>query len=153
MRLRAITVLSLLACAGLAQAEVYKWVDDKGKTHYSDHEPAASLGGAPNAQIVDGIPMAVQQKIRDAAMQGIDVDHIKGSERNCQITGKAASRALLLAFIRQLNAAGIGDLKNELPPESGPTDAKGRVIAHGPERFDLHYLLDNDLLQSLKAPR
>lgn len=152
MRLRAITVLSLLTCAGLAQAEVYKWVDGKGKTHYSDHAPAASLGGAPNAQIVDGIPTAVQQKIRAAAIQGIDIEQIKGSERNCEIVGKAASRAMLLAFIRQLTAAGIGELKTELPPESGPTDANGRVIARGPEHFDLHYLLDNDLLQSLKAP-
>ena len=36
--------LFLLMCAGAASAQVYKWVDAKGLTHYSDMPPPSSAG-------------------------------------------------------------------------------------------------------------
>lgn len=36
---RKLAVLLLLSCAGAASAQVYKWVDEKGVTHYSDAPP------------------------------------------------------------------------------------------------------------------
>ena len=33
-----------LAIAAIATAEVYKWVDEKGVTHYSEHPPAHGIG-------------------------------------------------------------------------------------------------------------
>lgn len=34
----------LLLCSLLAHAEIYKWVDDNGRVHYSDSKPASESG-------------------------------------------------------------------------------------------------------------
>ncbi|WP_290580470.1 glutaredoxin domain-containing protein [Ketobacter sp.] len=34
--LRALVTLLCLLCSGLASAEIYKWVDDKGRVHFGD---------------------------------------------------------------------------------------------------------------------
>lgn len=35
--MKGIVILCLLLTSGLVNAEVYKWVDDKGEVHYEDH--------------------------------------------------------------------------------------------------------------------
>src|SRR5882672_275446 len=35
-----VPIVILLAAGSPAQAQIYKWVDDSGKTHYSDAAPA-----------------------------------------------------------------------------------------------------------------
>lgn len=39
---RAAICLALLLCSAVAQAQIYKWVDANGKTHFSDKPPPAS---------------------------------------------------------------------------------------------------------------
>lgn len=39
--------LALLLCAGAASAQMYKWVDANGKTHFTDTPPPASAKAAP----------------------------------------------------------------------------------------------------------
>jgi glutaredoxin len=39
--------LALLLCAGGASAQMYKWVDANGKTHFSDQPPPATAKAAP----------------------------------------------------------------------------------------------------------
>lgn len=41
---RLLLAAALLASLGSAQAQIYKWVDDKGVTHYSTDKTAASRG-------------------------------------------------------------------------------------------------------------
>lgn len=43
------TLIAMLGAWQLAHAEVYKWVDDKGQTHYSERQTEA--GGAKAAQV------------------------------------------------------------------------------------------------------
>jgi glutaredoxin len=69
MRMRFLVALLLLPA--LAQAQLYRWVDDKGKVHYSDQAP---LPGAKNVQkqstsVGQGssapLPYALQQAVRN----------------------------------------------------------------------------------------
>ena len=41
MRLSAYCLILLLACTSGASAEIYKWVDENGKTHYGDKPPTS----------------------------------------------------------------------------------------------------------------
>jgi len=34
-----VSLFVILLLSGIATAEIYKWVDEKGQTHYSDHPP------------------------------------------------------------------------------------------------------------------
>ena len=70
MRMRFLAPLLLFPV--LAQAQVYRWVDDKGKVHYSDRAP---VSGAKNVQkqsrpVAQGsaaaLPYALQQAVSEA---------------------------------------------------------------------------------------
>jgi len=59
-------LLLVLLCAGLAQAQAYRWIDKDGKVHYGDRPPPAAAGkvqelklGAPTAD--KPLPYAVRQ--------------------------------------------------------------------------------------------
>ncbi|MHB1359621.1 MAG: DUF4124 domain-containing protein [Rhodocyclaceae bacterium] len=59
-------LLLVLLCAGLAQAQTYRWVDKDGKVHYGDRPPPAATAkvqelkmGAPTADKT--LPYAVRQ--------------------------------------------------------------------------------------------
>lgn len=61
--------LALLLCAGGASAQLYKWVDASGKTHFSDQPPPqgakpAPLKGALGAASVD-MPYALATAMRN----------------------------------------------------------------------------------------
>lgn len=69
MRMRFLAPLLLLPV--LAQAQMYRWVDDSGKVHYSDQVPAS---GAKNVQKQSlsvgqsssaGLPYALQQAVKN----------------------------------------------------------------------------------------
>jgi glutaredoxin len=69
MRTRFLAVLLLLPA--LAQAQMYRWLDDKGKVHFSDRPPAS---GARNLQkqslpaaqgAAPPLPYALQQPVRN----------------------------------------------------------------------------------------
>lgn len=62
--------LALLLCAGAASAQMYKWVDANGKTHYTDKPPPASARQAvvkPSAGSADSVqlPYALAQAARN----------------------------------------------------------------------------------------
>ena len=68
--MKALSALLLLLAAGAAQAQMYKWVDEKGVTHFSDTPPQSST---IKAQIKDydnpppdiGLPFNVAQAMRN----------------------------------------------------------------------------------------
>lgn len=61
--------LALLLCAAGASAQVYKWVDAKGKTHISDRPPpveqVATIAAAP-ANPASDLPYALALAVRNA---------------------------------------------------------------------------------------
>ncbi len=52
------TIIITLLCASLVQAKMYQWVDDKGRTHFSDKPPTALLEKPP----VTNTPARVPKK-------------------------------------------------------------------------------------------
>ena len=44
-------LLILALCAPLAQAEVYKWVDEKGRTHYGERKPGSGSASVSEVKI------------------------------------------------------------------------------------------------------
>ena len=63
--------LALLLCAGGASAQMYKWVDANGKTHFTDTpppanaKPAAIRSGAPAAAVPADMPYALATAMRN----------------------------------------------------------------------------------------
>lgn len=67
-------LLGWLILAGLAQAAMYKWVDDQGVTQYSQHPPS----DRPTETLVPpprpGTDAAAAQKKLEETLQGLDED-------------------------------------------------------------------------------
>jgi glutaredoxin len=69
MRMRFLAPLLLLPV--LAQAQMYRWVDDGGKVHYSDQAPASGAKNVQKQSMSAGqgssasLPYALQQAVRD----------------------------------------------------------------------------------------
>lgn len=64
--------LALLLCAGSASAQMYKWVDAAGKTHFTDTPPPSTAkaapikGGAPTAgPSTAGLPYALANAVKN----------------------------------------------------------------------------------------
>lgn len=62
--------LALLLCAGAASAQMYKWVDANGKTHFTDMPPPATAktakvkGDTGSASAPDELPYALTRAMR-----------------------------------------------------------------------------------------
>ena len=70
MRRSAILGLALLLCLGSASAQVYKWVDANGKTHFSDRPPPAEAKPSqikPSSGAASGVslPYALATAVRN----------------------------------------------------------------------------------------
>lgn len=67
-RLAAFTIA--LLCLGTASAQVYKWVDDKGVTHYSDQPPPPSTPAKTKVELksfaTGGATVELPQELADA---------------------------------------------------------------------------------------
>lgn len=144
--LLAVTVaLSLIAVATAASAaEIYKWVDSQGKSHFSDKPPAADQGN-PHVETLHGISKRIQESIRAQARDGISIDSISGEGRQCVISGESASHVLTVAFVKRLKNEGVGELTNPLPEADSANP--------GSEKFELHLLLSEDLINRSKTQR
>jgi glutaredoxin len=62
--------LALLLCAGAASAQMYKWVDANGKTHYTDTPPPPTAKMAPIKAAVGGssaaeLPYALANAVKN----------------------------------------------------------------------------------------
>lgn len=65
--------LALLLCAGAAQAQLYKWTDANGKTHFSDQPPPESAKPATVKTPGAGTPSADMPYVLATAMRNYPV--------------------------------------------------------------------------------
>lgn len=115
--------LGLLACStSPAQAELYKWTDGQGKTHYSDHPPTAqtkSIGrsAAGQADITSDAQktlnekeQAYQKRKKDAeearAKADAEAEQARGKRKNCDKARKNLGVLLNTPRVYSTNAAG-----------------------------------------------
>ena len=70
LRRGALLGLALLLCAGSASAQLFKWVDADGKTHFSDTPPPetakqAKINSAPVGKVSSDMPYALSNAMRN----------------------------------------------------------------------------------------
>lgn len=62
-------VCALLMCASVAQAQIYRWIDENGRVRYTDTPPPASAKGVERKRYSGGgeaaMPLSMQIAIRD----------------------------------------------------------------------------------------
>ena len=69
--MKKITFLVLIGLACSAQAQMYRWVDEKGGVHYTDHQPPASAKKVEEKKFIDNVvqtdklPYSVQQAVKN----------------------------------------------------------------------------------------
>ncbi|MCM8613811.1 DUF4124 domain-containing protein [Accumulibacter sp.] len=68
MRLQALLFVLLIATTAASRSEVYKWVDEKGVTHFSELPPPGQAAARPRQQ-----PAAPQQPLPTSATGGDDL--------------------------------------------------------------------------------
>jgi hypothetical protein len=95
-----LVVILLAAAGGPAQAQIYKWVDEAGKTHYSDTAPA---GGRKVDTVADRISVYAPDPsiARAAATAGSDPalsDRVDRLERQLHAERLARQQVDLAAF-------------------------------------------------------
>ena len=70
MQAKRMCALFLVLCAGASSAQVYRWKDSQGITHFSDTPPAASvpatkIDGTEAANFAPALPFALARAIKD----------------------------------------------------------------------------------------
>lgn len=139
------TALPMLMVHAVTQAgEIYKWVDNQGKSHFSDKPPGTDQGH-PRVETLNGIPIDIQKRIRELAGKGVSISSITGDNRQCVITGDSDTRVLTTAFVKRLEDNGVGVLSTPLPEDTS-TD-------HGAEQFELRFSLNKDAASDSKSQR
>ena len=90
-----IALLALLLCAGTAGAQVYKWKDDKGVTHYSDQPPPPSAPARTKVEVKSfggGGTVDLPPLLADAARNNPVTLYTTGQCQGCD-----SGRAMLIA--------------------------------------------------------
>ena len=67
--------IALVTVPTISTAQVYKWVDENGKVHYSDKKPPASENKA--VEVVDESILNDDANILDSTDDGVDPDRLR----------------------------------------------------------------------------
>ena len=95
-------VILLAAASAPAQAQIYKWVDDSGRTHYSDKAPAAAkkidtVADRVSVYSAPETPMALAQPRASASTAALN-DRVDRLERQLYAEQMARQQAELAAY-------------------------------------------------------
>jgi hypothetical protein len=146
-------VLLVLGVTALAaHADVYKWKDKDGKTHFSDRPPAdAVVTEMQGLNLKDGLTDKPRRKIYSMAPAGLLVLSISGdyvdSGAHCvAITVDANSQELIKSYITLLSSENIGRA-------GALTDFIQRNNRHAsPSGFRVYLLLNPETAPANPAP-
>ena len=144
MRMR---FLALLLLPALAQAQMYRWVDDKGKVHYSDQAPSSgaknvqkqsmSAGQAPAA----ALPYALQQAVKTFPVTLYTSEACKDS--CAQARELLNKRGVPYSEVTVADEADIAQLKQLSGDSVVPLMTVGREVYKGFESGIYRTALDN----------
>lgn len=144
MRMR---FFALLLLPVLAQAQMYRWVDDKGKVHYSDQAPSSgaknvqkqsmSAGQAPSA----ALPYALQQAVRTFPVTLYTSESCKDS--CAQARELLNKRGVPYSEVTVTDEADIAQLKQLSGDSVVPLMTVGREVYKGFESGIYKTALDN----------
>jgi glutaredoxin len=140
---RVITVV-LLGCATSAGAQLYRWTDDAGKTHFTDTPPPASARNVqkkalPPPPSPSGEPFALQEARRKFPVKLYTAPA-------CDVCNEARAllkaRGIPFAEISVTDNAAVDELKNVVGSNTVPALVVGASPVNGFEATSYHRLLD-----------
>ena len=145
--MRPLIALLLLAAALPATAQLYRWTDESGKTHYGDTPPRGArdiqkqkntaVGGA-DAEAA-GLPFALQQAMKSAP---ITLYTTPGCEGCGEARKLLNARGIPFKEISVNSEAQLAQLKSAVGSNSVPAMIVGTNIVKGFEEGQYHAALD-----------
>jgi hypothetical protein len=98
--MKALLLAVLLAWAGVAQAQVYKCVDERGITHYSDEPRPGCQGRAVDIRPIPSLSGSVTERSQDFAREDADFKR-RQNERERAATEERAGLQARCTALRQ----------------------------------------------------
>ena len=96
-------LLVLLACAGAAQAQMYKCVDERGVTHYTDKPRPGCKGGQVDIRAIPSLSGSVNERGSDINREEADFKR-RQNERERAAAKERAELAARCKSLRQEQA-------------------------------------------------
>lgn len=147
MILRVFLLALLAAAAGLAQAQQYRWTDDKGRVHLTDTPPPASAknvrrieaSAAPSA--AQSLPFEIARLQKDFPVTLYTAPSCKD---NCeQARASLNRRSVPFSEFQVWNSETAQKLKNVAGSSQVPVLVVGREVLRGFEQGQFNSLLDS----------
>jgi glutaredoxin len=147
--MRALIALMLISAALPATAQLYRWTDQSGKTHFTDTPPPPSAKGVQKRNSVPGgggdsagaaLPFVVQQAARDFPVTLYTTE-------GCEGCGEARkflnTRGVPFREISVASEAQLAELKNAVGSNSVPAMLVGPTVVKGFEAGQYNRALDD----------
>ena len=145
--MRALIAVILLAAALPAAAQLYRWTDESGKTHFTDTPPPPKAknvrkksSAAPSGDASAPLPFALQQAMSTAPVTLYTTP-------GCDACGEARKllngRGIPFKEISVDSAAQLAELKNAVGSNSVPAMIVGADVLKGFEEGRYHSALDS----------
>jgi len=144
--MRALILMMLVATALPAAAQLYRWTDESGKTHFGDTPPRgarnvqkqkkpAAGGGAETA----GLPFALQQAMKTSPVTLYTTPGCEGCGEARKLLN---ARGIPFKEVSVNSEAQLAELKNAVGSNSVPAMIVGSNILKGFEEGQYHAALD-----------
>lgn len=146
--MRTLIGMILFAAAFSAGAQLYRWTDESGKTHFTDTPPPPAAKGvqkkraAPGGPVADtaGLPFALQQAMKDSP---ITLYTTAGCEGCGEARKLLNARGVPFKEVSVASEAQLLELKNAVGSNSVPAMLVGATVLKGFEPGQYHAALDN----------
>lgn len=145
--MRIVIGILLLANCTVAGAQLYRWTDESGKTHFTDTPPPPkaknvqqrSNAGGGGAADTAGLPFALQQAMKAAPITLY-------TTAGCEACGEARkllnARGIPFKEVSVSSEAQLAELKNAVGSNSVPAMLVGSAVLKGFEQAQYHAALD-----------
>jgi glutaredoxin len=142
-----VTLAALLATSGIAFAQQYRWVDEKGRVQYSDTPPPASAKevrkrglGSPPVKSEAQVPFELQRAQADFPVTLYTAPICK---QPCTLAREALNkRGVPFKEVQVWNVETLDQLKAVAPSDSVPALVVGRSVQSGFDSNRYESLLD-----------
>jgi glutaredoxin len=144
-----ILIATLLAAAALpAGAQLYRWTDQSGKTHFTDTPPPRSAKNVQKKQpgsggaVADtaGLPFALQQAMKDSP---VTLYTTTGCEACGEARGLLNRRGIPFREVSVASEAQLAELKKAVGSNSVPAMLVGASVLKGFEEGQYNAALDS----------
>lgn len=150
--MRTLIVIVLFAAASSATAQLYRWTDESGKTHFTDTPPPPSAkgvqrkrggapgGGAPGDGGGAALPFVVQQAARDYPVTLYTTDGCDGCGEARKLLN---TRGVPYREVNVASEAQLAELKKAVGSNSVPAMLVGPTVLKGFETGQYNQALDD----------